>query len=642
MDITQFIVSQRSDALSIGDHNAYRARLTRQLLTLRKKLGRTTAKGKKYTGREPVTSEDIQKNHEFAHLLLLASERAWAHAMHVKSASSAGATSGTITGSARTHIISRLTKAYNTAQELVRLLDDQTVSSGGGGSDDDLLEARAYAASLDGARQFEKQHWKECLISFSEARIIYTALLSADKKEVFKDILTSVVDPSLRYAAYRSQIPRSQPVLAIARRFFPRSADDAELVSLIRKKDPDLLNEKPSAEQDNVPKTITWRTRTVEIEDAAISLALAAVDTASTKLPSLLNSDDGRLSAGEKAAAYDEVLIASQDAVDATKHAIEELIGEGVGQSDRRMQALQVTRTAVNYALIGWRIGRNRMLIGPEDGAGMEGGGSMRRRPRKRTTDGEEEAVVEKPEGTGRQLARLRERVVLYDAILQSIDSIKDLPGVAGDETFMAELQAKRNYFRALKCLSLSRSHTLLSSAQNALALLSLASNLSNQSLGPLQSTLSPSPASSQQPPTLAITPQQAQSLHSVLQTSLTRQHALVELGRLNHSTEERSSSPNQHDIAPLIERLDVYDADLDPTHLVTYPPTLEPVPVKPLFLDVAWNWIEYPGRGGGGGVGGREVLEQRLGGGKEKHEEQEKERETEQKGRRGWFGFGR
>lgn len=365
----------------------------------------------------PLSISTANHGRRFAHILLLTSERAWAHAMHMKSTRSTGTTTGTITGSARKHIISRLTKAYNTADGLFRALNDQSVN--GGVNNDNILEARAYASSLDGARQFEKQNWKECLTSFSTARIIYTSFLSVDKKEVFKDILTSVVDPSLRYAAYRSQIPRSQPVPAIARRFFPQS--DTDLVSLINEKDLDLLNDKPSrassAEQENIPKTITWRTRTVEIEDATISLALASVNTASNKLSNLLNSDNGNLSANEKAAAYDEVLIASQDVVDATKHAIEELIGENVGQSDKRMQALQVTRTAVNYSLIGWRIGRNRILAGPQDGAVTESE-RIRKRPRKHGTDGGE--VVERPEGTGRQLGRFRERVVLYDAILQA------------------------------------------------------------------------------------------------------------------------------------------------------------------------------------------------------------------------------
>lgn len=338
--------------------------------------------------------------------------------MHMKTARSTGTSTQGIAASARKHIISRLTKAHSLAKELLGALSDQGSS---GSSEVDVLEARAYAASIEGSRQFERQRWTECLVAYSEARVIYAALLSCDKKEAFKDTLASVVDPSLRYAAYKSQIPRSRPVAAIARNYFPRS--DADLVLLITKKDAELLRDEPASstassirEQDRVPKTITWRTRTVPLEDAAISIALASVEAASIKLSTALSSDARTIPRKDKAAAYDEVLIASQDAVDATKHAIDELVSEGVGQSDQRMQALQVTRTAVNYALVGWRIGRNRILAGPQDGALVETG-NARKAARKSGSDGKDR--MEQTEGTGRQLARYRERVVLYDGILQ-------------------------------------------------------------------------------------------------------------------------------------------------------------------------------------------------------------------------------
>jgi len=54
-------------------------------------------------------------------------------------------------------------------------------------------------------------------------------------------------------------------------------------------------------------------------------------------------------------------------------------------------------------------------------------------------------------ESTGRKLAHLREKAVLYDAILQSLDAIKELPGVAGDASLLEELEAKFGYFSALK-----------------------------------------------------------------------------------------------------------------------------------------------------------------------------------------------
>jgi signal recognition particle subunit SRP68 len=337
--------------------------------------------------------------------------------MHMKSTHSADTAPKGITGSTRRHIISRLHKAVTYAEELVRLLGDRETT---GASGIDILEARAYSSCLSGAMEFEKQGWEGCLRFYSEARIIYETLTASTKKDIFRDLLSTAIDPSIRYSAYQRQLPRTIAIPTIARRYFPRS--DSELVAEIEKLDPDALNE-PSREKrgsavapDNVPKTITWRSRTVTLEDASIALALAAVSTASENLSTFLSSpENSGLMPKEKAAAYDDVLTASQDAVDATKRAIDELITEGVGQGDKRMQGLQVTRTAVNYALVGWRVGRNRVLSGEHDGVALESGTA--KKSRESGKGGQPHA--EKGEGRGRKLAGLRERVALYDATLQ-------------------------------------------------------------------------------------------------------------------------------------------------------------------------------------------------------------------------------
>lgn len=106
------------------------------------------------------------------------------------------------------------------------------------------------------------------------------------------------------------------------------------------------------------------------------------------------------------------------------------------------MQALQVTRTAVNYALVGWRVGRNRVLCGEQDGLLFDSEQTKAPRGRRQAS---------RQEGTGKKLARLREKVALYDSTLQSLDFVEELPGVAGDSEFVQELEAKRNYFRALR-----------------------------------------------------------------------------------------------------------------------------------------------------------------------------------------------
>lgn len=89
------------------------------------------------------------------------------------------------------------------------------------------------------------------------------------------------------------------------------------------------------------------------------------------------------------------------------------------------------------------------------------------------------------------------------------------------------------------------------------------------------------------------------------------------------------------------MERLDEYPAlgsgGVDLLNLVTYPPRVEAVPVKPLFFDVAWNYIEYPGRTRSGDRGGGSGVVNGVGvgaaGGDGRTEEKKESR-------KGWFGF--
>lgn len=228
---------------------------------------------------------------------------------------------------------------------------------------------------------------------------------------------------------------------------------------------------------DTSAATITWRGRTVNIADASISQALSAVSIAENRLATALSSNKRKYKSSPKArsAAYDEVLSASFDAADAVRHAIEDLERERVDEGDSRMQSLRVTSLAVNYALVGWRIGRNRALVGEDDGMrfaeakirkprrrakGVEKSGEQRSKGDSNDNDDNEEDELDakpKPKSTpseerrGRKLARLRDRIALYNAISQSIDSIKELRGALRDESFVAELDGKRAYFQALK-----------------------------------------------------------------------------------------------------------------------------------------------------------------------------------------------
>ncbi|MCJ1251695.1 hypothetical protein MMC30_008930 [Trapelia coarctata] len=626
MDITKFVVSRRNDALLVGDYGSYRKQLSRRLLVVRRRLGRISPKNRKYAQKAPITAEDVSSNLEFIHLLLLTSERAWAHALHMKSMRSAESTARAITGSTKKHIISRLHKAEAIAAHLVEILKANEQAPAHSRA---LLEARAYYCMIRGALEFETHKWEKCLEAYSEAHLLYTSFgksLAVNQGDPFTELLSSTIDPSIRYAAYQLRLPRTLSITRIVSQFYPK---DSAFVRGVLEQYPDLLKEGSAiakAEPDGVtrelPKTISWRKRTLNLEDANIAQALAAVSEAKQKLASTLASSPD-MPSKEKGAAYDQVLAPSQDAVDATKTAIDELTADGVAQGDPRMQSLQITRTAVNYALVGWRIGRNRVLCGKHDGAYLDLEiYTKSKRPRKDGTD-----ATLKDESNGKKLARLRERVTLYDTITQSLDSVKELPGVAADQSLMEELESQRAYFTALRCLAIARSHNLLSSSKNALALFARASNiLSNPSTSKY-----PSINRADKLVNIEVTQGQANATRQLLEGLVAQHRALVEIENI---TAEATKSEKSKAIGaiPMIERLDDYPKNgADLNNLVIYPPKLRPLPVKPLFLDVASTYIEYPGKEKKGQEGLNTVVES----GKQKVEEKKE-------GRKGWFGFGR
>jgi signal recognition particle subunit SRP68 len=379
----------------------------------------------------------------------MSAERAWASAMSMKSAQSPENTQKKMPGSTKRQISSRLTKAIQYADHLLNCLREKEKS---GANELEDMEAAAYLASLRGALHFEKARWDSCIQQYSVARIIYATLGSATRTDLFKDLLSNTIDPSIRYASYQLRFSRTKAVSDIAIEQFPPGQD--ELVKQIKSMNPNAFVSSAEAEKrgqtasEDIPSTVTWRGRTVKIEDATIAQAIA---TANRKEQELCETHKkvGRDSR-ELATAYDDVINARQEAVDATKTAIDELMVEGVDTSDARLQSLQLTQTAVNYAVIELRIGRNRQLCGPQDGATINS--TLLKRSQGAKRDGT--TRVAKDESTSTKLARLRERVALYDSILQNIDAVRDLSGVAGDIGFMEELSGKQAYFRALKYAS--------------------------------------------------------------------------------------------------------------------------------------------------------------------------------------------
>ena len=629
MDITKSVVSERDRALLNGDYDSYHAQATRRIHALRKRLGATTPKNRKYTAKALVTAEDVARSTEWIQLLLASAERAWASAMAMKSSQSPENTQKPMPGATKRQIASRLRRAVVYAENLVTILEESSAKT----AKIDTVEAKAYLFTLRGSLDFEKSRWQSCLKNYSLPRITYTTLGKASKNDVFKDLLSGIVDPSIRYAAHQLKMPRTKPVDEIVVENFPVNEDSTR--SALTELDQHAFqtaNEVVKAEpgHQDIPTHITWRTRKVKLEDAVISQALGTAMAGEKGLEEkYAEHQSGKITPTELAAAYDTIIEARQDAADATKAAIDDLASEGVDAGDSRIQSLQVTRTAVNYAVIEYRIGRNRVLCGPSDGLTFE--------PEQRSTPSNKATAPPKPESSGKQITRLRERTALYDSILQSLESVKDLPGVLADTTFVTELDAKYAYFRALKCLAIGRSHALNIQTANALALFSLALDLCSTAATKLPKE-TPSSSSSTSAPRLDIPSSLLNAATSHLTTLTTRYRALTELSNLT-TTPSNTTTTKLAYPRPLAEtlHLNIYHDNPDLLNIVNYPPRLQPIPVKPLFFDLAWGYIDYPK------AGKRAVADTgvRKAAAATSEEPRAATPEVGEGKKKGWFGFG-
>ena len=162
----------------------------------------------------------------------------------------------------------------------------------------------------------------------------------------------------------------------------------------------------------------------------------------------------------------------------------------------------------------------------------------------------------------------------------------------------------------------MGRSHSYLGKSKGALALFSQASKLASTAAA--STSLS---AAEEGAPRVDVPRTQAQTLATTLRDLVAQYRGLVTLETM--STEHASKSASER---PAIEQLHEYAGDgLDLSHLTPVLPRLQPVPVKPLFLDVAWNYIDYPREGGTQAPGTSEPPA-----------------EEQKSTRRGWFGFGR
>ncbi|CAB3223955.1 unnamed protein product [Arctia plantaginis] len=525
--------AQQQHGLRHADFQRYRGYCSRRLRRLRKVLKIPQGDRRHYRRRD-VTTVHLTAAAAENRLLcvpLLQAERAWAHAMQLRQEANTEPRK-------KFHLVSRLKKACAHAQTLLQLCEQSGMCDAR-----TQLEAGAYAAWLSGALLVELQQWRPAAESLHRAQLVLEKLCAAlpeDERLVYRQKVEEL-KPSLRFCAYNIGDESAAGDLVAMRG-----------QGLIENLDSLMAQAKES--RSGVMHEVEWRGRRVTVRPEKVRLFLIALQDFDK---SVVNADTVQA----KIDILENILMDSKDAISALKDEI---------KSDPKLKTASETQmSSVNYLLsylmylrLMRTIDRNNLLVQQA-----------------------EEARKNNIQIDGKKV-RPHDLTRLYEIILQNFTELQQLPGFESDAAYQQEIEIQTKAYRAFRCYYIAQVLTTLRRFREALAMLERCSNYTVESLG--------SKLADKQ------LVEKLQVLKKDIESCKFEVHADSVLEDDDDQDEDtKFTSGKYKDKKPLVDRLDEYREDTQVLtknpNIYKMPPSMDAIPCKPLFFDLACNFVEFP-----------------------------------------------
>jgi signal recognition particle subunit SRP68 len=173
----------------------------------------------------------------------------------------------------------------------------------------------------------------------------------------------------------------------------------------------------------------------------------------------------------------------------------------------------------------------------------------------------------------------------LYEIIVQNISELQQLPGMEIDASYQAELDSLAMAFKAFRCYYIALTLVNLKRWKEGVAMYERSTNYANVAL-------------KSKPKQFDLEKDLRQLVKSV-EGSKYSAHAYSILEDDPSAEESALYGRGQKSSKPLFERLSQYKEDpllnsRNP-NVFKLTPDMEPIPCKPLFFDMALNYIEFP-----------------------------------------------
>lgn len=407
------------------------------------------------------------------------------------------------------------------------------------------LEAEAYNAWIHGSFHFEIGQWKEAAENLKKAQVVYDNLMQAlpEEEQGLYRARIDELSPSLRYCAYNV-------------------GENANMNDLLEMRGQGMLDNlgalvaQTKTEQTDAFQATEWRGRKVTVRPQKVRLFLLSIQ----------DLDKSVEKAKEHQAKIDIIenaLLDCKDAIIALKDEIKQDPKLRVPTTDGQVSGVQFLLSYLSYIRLKMTLERNLCLVA-------------------QAKQNMEESAEKSNEGAKK--VRPQDVSRLYEIILQNITELQQLNGLETDSGYQKEMETLAQAFKAFRCYYIAVTLVKMKRWKEAVSMYERSTkyaaeavkfNVKDFNLGPdlkaLTKTIEGSKFSAH--------------AYSVLETD--GQEETVLYGKAQKSSK------------PLFERLDQYKED--PTlnsrnpNVYKMTPEMEAIPCKPLFFDLALNFIEFP-----------------------------------------------
>lgn len=517
----------------------YRGVVTKRLATLKRRLGVQTKNTNKYSPKA-IEAADVAEDPRFAELLLLQAERAWAVSQETASVLETNGSAGK-----RKRVASKLTKAVGYAAALEESVGAQ--------EDAVKLQIATYRHLMEGSLFAHKKQWQKLVVPYSSARVGLSALVTlakdAEEAELLADVISTQIDPALGVALLKVSPERKLDLENATKEYVDAGSDFGKLVCKIS---PHAL------EVDDVLglQQIEWRGHVAKISDPDVARAISNALAQGSEPEKTI-------------ALYDTLLSLWQQANDLVKEELERFEVAGIASHDDTTQNAHIVLTFVNFHMLQQRIARDLMLLSDVSNHLK----TDKKDHAKMTAHVKEKLPSALKISTHTRLLQLKDSVRLQGNIIQSIDEILNLAGVSNDDALVAALSATRAAYRAQKLAAIGSSYDLVGDYKKALA-------LSNKALQLLQT----------------VGGGDAESVTGIpVPENLKLVSNTARLQALETIAQRLSEKPLQNPVSDSMDSYPMATASDTAQNLVEFDQRLKPVIVKPVYFDIAYNYVDYP-----------------------------------------------